>query len=178
MSWWFPGCCPNCIKCRSAPTEWVADFGAGGWTNVQCSECVTYSGEITLDSSGITGVPSPFCVYGAMGCQVDNVCCVWRGPLNPSSNCSYCTYSDGGPVLVLRSLGATWEYMLWVWITQNGDTTRSKVVYSSTPSSSQNCLVDADPGTGKITLSKDSEVHTGLECAGALPSTVDIWVAP
>ncbi len=182
MSWFSrQGCCQgDCTACTRAPREWVADFGAGGWNNYFCSECTTYSGEITLSNSGLLGFPSPTCNYSSLACQIGNVCCAWRGPLNPSSVCTYCAYNDGTPTLVLHrpsSAGTSWFYMLWVWLSQDLGATGSKVVYSSASSTATRCLDDADPDTGKITLSKDSEVHTGLACTGTLPATVDIWPA-
>ena len=195
MSWFSRGCCPkNCTKCGGAPEEWVADFGAGGWTNRSCrfaASCTFYSGELTLSKVDISGQGGSTCNYDFRNAVVADVCCLWNGPWNEYGQCpgpgpfyEPCPWyhlSDGyslvAPTLVLASLGATWKYVLWIWLSCDGDTSRSKVVYSSSPSSSTNCMADADED-GKITLGKDSEAHVGgAPCTGTLPATVDIWAA-
>jgi hypothetical protein len=188
-----PGCpcCGDCTKCSGAPEEWVADFGIGGWTNSQFPACTNYSGEITLTTQDISGQGGPLCLYGGLACQVSNVCCLWNGPIDgncvpvPPEDCQggsglFCAITGRSPTLALSSTGpSSWKFTLWVWLVCDfGEAGFSKAVYSSTPSSSDNCLVDADED-GKITLSKDSDAHSGpcQPCIGSLPATVDIWPA-
>jgi hypothetical protein len=189
---WPYGCeCFDCTKCSGAPTEWVADLGVGGWTQNACyvSPCEAFAGEINLNRIDISGDGGSTCSHNnfSLCLGLDDVCCLWQGAVHGRCTsdpftlpCVYCPNLSGGksqPALALHSLGATWKYTLWVYLTCNY-IGYSRVIYSSSESSSIDCM-DLIGEDGKITLTKDSEAHvpTAKPCVGTMPTTVDIWAA-
>jgi hypothetical protein len=187
----WPNCCLECEVCTGQPSEWVADFGAGGWTNNAGTNCTEFAGEITLGPGVAT--PSP-CESDYCWDALADACCIWTGPIEQDGTCSGdCGDERGcetyGPNLIIWKTGSsptTWRYNLEIWIGCGTEGAGSRVGYRSTESSDGDCLWEADAETGKITLDRFTNYHTpGLgrdppgcaPCTGTMPATIDIWPA-
>ncbi|MHC4715902.1 MAG: hypothetical protein ACYS5V_02955 [Planctomycetota bacterium] len=152
-------CVANCLHCTflaGRPETWVADLGAGGWVDGSCGSCDTIAGQYTLTRYDYTG---------ALGCY-------WR---YLSTICS----QEFSVVLSLRPWlgGGSPPWWFQLDIDLGGGFNHSYATYKSATTSNTDCwdLGGAD-STDKITLTKDTENHSGGLCSSTLPATVDVWV--
>lgn len=183
------GCC-SCVSCEkdclnasfqgciNGCTNWVADLGAGGWSDANCSGCNEIAGEYTLPTSFPT---------------LPNFVCAWRYIVDDYCPCVKCPLVDPNyrfqVTLSVQVVDASyWRYICAVdispMLTDITSKGQSQTVYvSSLVGHGQDCLFLVDE-SGRITLTKDSETHTTAfscggtchlaPCSGSLPSTITI----
>ena len=66
-------CCNPALPCccGNSPREWIADFGAGGWTDNRCDGCDEIQGEFTLEHNTTVSGSHLTCLFAYL---VDDYC--------------------------------------------------------------------------------------------------------
>ena len=141
--------CPNCTF-ASRPTEFVLDFGAGGWTEENCTYCDQVAGEFTLARSSV-------CIwvyYLAEPCGYTSTVFIW---------------------LQIETVAPdSWRWKAWVVLDRAAETEATAVYYSDTTDESDCWYLGGTSDSDKLTLTKDSDAD-GTMCDGALPGTIEMW---
>lgn len=187
-----PGCpCCECVADCDAITNldvtcdlfsWTVDLGAGGWTNAGSTACTGRAGEFTLFTSA---VPGPSCLGYAQISMTGGGPCTGSPP-HPDSY-----YGWGIELSLINNPdGAGWLYKVRTYVYGSGGgrcdpDSQSMAIYFSAVSCSEDCLDLADPVTGKIALTKDTETHEGDDetedeccwtpCGGSTSETIYAW---
>lgn len=181
----YPCCCEppevtECFYCNFGdgdcvvPESFTVDFGSGGWIDDLCDYCDQLAGEFTLEHDAQANC-------GALGILSRTYCYYW---FPETVVCTIPPFYSGTLTLWMDFIHvdpASWKIRLNIAL--GFALSGSYAVYESADTDSTDCLALADPGTGKITLTKQSEEHNTTPwpeephgtCTGALPETIYIW---
>lgn len=136
--------------CADCPESFAVDLGVGGWVDAPCFICDDFNGVVVADSFSLCiwlYTLTPFC-EGAVAVQL----------FDPDTTASFFRVQMEvvASLIPVRRSDVQWSSSTWDAV------------------ANPTCLHLADGG-GKITLTKDSESHTGgATCTGTMPATITI----
>lgn len=166
-----PETCADCCSFVMSSKEVLVDLGAGGWTNLGCDACETIQGEYTcVFQSSCTWIYQvsasvPFCTGPC-------------GPFDLGFSIVASIFLYGSP----GSIKCRWRVLVSVrrpgFLDDNDIGCARKATYESAPSDPT--IMDCAE-TGPWILYKIQEGNEGAGtniCAGLLPETVEVSIAP
>ncbi len=166
MSYPCPQCCGDrpvdCLRCDfdSKPTQWIADLGAGGWTNRNCDFCDQVSGQYTLDFEGS-------CIWRY---RADNVCTTFGSQTDLIITLSH----DTSPPVP----GDEWRWSFGVLLSPLS-VAFSNVTYATSGTTENDCWHFGGNGsTDKMTIQRFGAANccaAVFPCNDILSTAVELW---